>query len=111
MGLMTPSEAFNPDRGEGLGGFGPEPEEMDEASEPEAEEEEAGEDGPADAAEEAEPMTPMSEEKQKQLDKIKEQIKKGKLKGKKLDEALKTLGYKPDDIAALKSVKVHGRRG
>lgn len=108
LGLMTPHEAFNPDGGEGMGSFGPEPEEQDELSEPEpAEEEEAGEAG--EGAAETTPMDAMSEAKKKQLEQMKEAIKKGKLKGKKLDEALKALGYSGADIQSLMNVKVQGR--
>ena len=111
--LMTPTEAFDPNRDGGLDSLGPEPEEMDELSEPEPEEMGAAESG-ADslAGEEAigtkTPMEAMSPKEKKELEKIKEMIKKGKLKDKKLDEALEKVGFNMKDIEKLQNIKAKG---
>ena len=109
MGLMTPTEAFDPDRDGGLGAMGPEPEEMDELSEPEPEEMGAEEAGAEAEAAEATQFDPVGEEKKKALEEIQKKIKEGKLKGKELDKALKELGFKPDDIKMLKDIQTKGK--
>jgi len=110
MGLMTPTEAFDPDRDGGLGAMGPEPEEMDELSEPEPEEMGAQEAGAeAEAVPEATQFDPVGEAKKKALEEIQKKIKEGKLKGKELDKALKELGFKPDDIKMIKDIQIKGK--
>jgi hypothetical protein len=116
---MTPTEAFDPNRDGGLDSLGPEPEEMDELSEPEPEE--MGAEAPAAAGEESlageqavgekTPMDAMTAKEKQNLEKIKEQISKGKLKKKELDKALETVGFKKKDIETLMNIKAKGKWG
>ena len=111
MGLMTPTEAFDPNR---EGGDDPDADldEADEAEETAGEDamkETMGADGvPTGAPEGAEAIDAMSPEKMEKINKIKEMIKKGKLKGDKLDEALKTVGFSLDDIKKLADIQKKG---
>ena len=110
---MTPTEAFDPNRDGGLDSLGPEPEEMDELSEPEMEELGATESG-ADslAGEEAvgakTPMDAMDSKKMEKLNEIKKKIQQGKLKGKKMDDALQELGFKKNEIDSLMNITSKG---
>lgn len=109
---MTPTEAFDPNResGDSAGGEedeGEEDEEENEKKEKTAAEAEAEAENRPEGAED---VDPMSEEKMKEINKIKEAIQSGKLKGNKLQEALKTLGFSESDVNKLQEIKVKGNK-
>ena len=108
--LNTPPEAFDPTREPPPDLFDdPDDEEgddMDDADKKKAMEDAMGAGGVSGMASE---VLPLDKQKTKKLAKIKKDIKDGKLKGKKLKDALKTLGFSKKNIENMIKRRKNGK--